>query len=119
MCEFCKQFKRDDVGIGEILGRRSVYLAAGSSKVPEDEQFVFCPKCGCRLRNDLSDIESIRDTLRDVLNNDCDIQAYINPEVSDKLLITVDSTVLVVKLSKPKFASDDVDQYVKNLIFED
>lgn len=119
MCEFCKQFKRDDVGIGEILGRQSVYLAAGSSKVPEDEQFVFCPKCGCRLRNDLDVIKPARERLMSLLNIPDDIDACANLEIPDKLIIQIDGEPFVLKISKPKFGCSDIISYTKDLIFED
>lgn len=45
-CIFCKEFKREYVGCGEVMGHQSVYLASGSSVVCEEERFRFCPRCG-------------------------------------------------------------------------
>lgn len=49
MCEFCKDFDFKTVGIAEMLGKKTVCLAIGSTTFPENEQFKYCPLCGEKI----------------------------------------------------------------------
>ncbi len=47
-CDLCNGTALDGVGIHHMWGSLRVYLACGAGKVPEDEQFTLCPRCGRR-----------------------------------------------------------------------
>lgn len=44
-CELCGGEALESVGFKDYHGFR-VYLSGGNSKIPENEHFRFCPKCG-------------------------------------------------------------------------
>lgn len=50
MCKYCEnKHNFADVGVKDMHGKYHVYLACGSSDVPESDRFDCCPKCGTPL----------------------------------------------------------------------
>lgn len=52
MCEFCKRFDWGEAS-AEVTSKRyaHIVLSVGSGRFPVEEQFGFCPVCGCRNPN--------------------------------------------------------------------